>query len=147
MADEKEPIEDANGVEHEPPKREPTVAELEHVHHMTVLNEAAKRVHTVLANFSTYLARGRPEQACSASETHALINGCASGLACFCAMMDIQPVNPDAPGNPPEDVLATLIEDQFKHVFRDQRAKVEAAIAQVGAMTESGVGSGGPKPN
>jgi hypothetical protein len=142
MADDETSVDEANGVAHEP-ERELTEEQREHAQHMAVLNETARRVHTVMANYTQFLARGRPEQALSMSESHAIINGCVSGLAAFCAMMDMKKLRDDAPEI--VDQLIDLLSDQFRHVFLEQRERVLQAIQQVeAARSEAG---GAAKPN
>lgn len=87
-----------------------------------ILNDTAKRVHTVIDHVTNKLAEGRPVPELTAAESQSVLNGAVSGIAAFCSMMRFE-VKPgkDATNVTPEDELAKAFSTQFVAAFRFYR--------------------------
>lgn len=99
---------------------------------LQVINEAAKRIHTVLCNYAETLCRQQGEKGVVTKEdSMALLKGAVSGIAVLVARMALQR-NPEA-GNdprPPEEYIADQLRVQFIDTFHEvARADAAAAIA------------------
>lgn len=99
---------------------------------LAVINETAKRVHTVLCNYAETLCRQQGENGVvTVADSMALIKGAVSGVAVLVARMALQrnPAAGDDP-RPPEEYIADQLRVQFIDTFREvARADAQAALA------------------
>lgn len=108
---------------------EPTEAEKVEAHHLAIVNETAKRVHTVMCNYAEVLGRGKGE-ILSPGESLAVINGAVSGIAVLVARMAISR-NPTATDTRSvEEYYADCLKEQFIGTYREtQQMDAQADLA------------------
>lgn len=113
---------------------EPTTDELEkrRAEQLEIVNEMARRVHTVMCNYAQVLSRKTKDGTVTAEDSQALINGGVSGIAVLVARMAISG-NPAVTGDyrPPEEFFADMLKEQFIAVYREtQQLDASQAIGQ-----------------
>ena len=101
---------------------------------LEILNEMARRVHTVMCNYAQALSRKTKDGTVTAPDSQALINGAVSGIAVMVARMAISG-NPAVTGDyrPPEEYFADMLKEQFVTVYRSTQEQDAALAIKQGA--------------
>lgn len=96
---------------------------------LEIVNEMARRVHTVMCNYAQVLTRKTKDGTVTAADSNALINGAVSGIAVLVARMAIT-ANPavTADFRPPEEYFADMLKQQFIMTYR-QTQQLDSAQA------------------
>jgi hypothetical protein len=104
---------------------------------LDILNDAAKRVHTVLCNHAETLARQQGQAGyCTAADSLALIKGGISAIAIMVARMALER---SAVSNDPrtvEEYFGDVLRTQFIDTFRE--VQKQDALAALAAQKEAG---------
>lgn len=104
---------------------------------LVILNDAAKRVHTVLCNHAEALARQQGQAGyCTAADSLALIKGGISAIAVMVARMALErsPLTNDP--RSVEEYFGDVLRTQFIDTFRE--VQQQDAFAAMAALNASG---------